>query len=189
MSSICKDYQCSINNELSKKRFFISAIFISLSVIFIGCVGQQHVALPKELKAPEPIAGNSGLYMCPYTSDGVMAEWTDKAINAKIGSTVGSVAGAYAGQKALEQVPFVGGLLGQQVGEKIGREVAIKSCGGMEYIKETSDLSFNNIDQMAVYLYVKHSSHEHYQSALNAAQEIYPELKTRYSQALIEASK
>jgi hypothetical protein len=42
---------------------------------------------------------------------------------------------------------------------------------------------------MAVYLYVKHSSHEHYQDALKASFGIYPEFEQRYYVALANASK
>jgi len=184
MDRVCFNFKSNSTERLIIVFFAVSLIFMCAS-----CAKQPHIAQPQQLNAPDPIADNSGLYMCPYTSDGVMAEWTDKAINAKMGSTIGSMAGAYAGQKALEQVPFVGGFIGQKVGEKIGREIAIKSCGGMEYIKETSDLSFNNVEEMSLYLYVKHSSHEHYQNALNAAQEIYPEFKKGYYQALVSASQ
>ena len=56
---------------------------------------------PRQIIPPDPIIGNSGQYMCPYTQDDVVAPWCDKAINASLGSTIGSVAGAYVGQKAL----------------------------------------------------------------------------------------
>jgi len=127
--------------------------------------------------------------MCPYTQDGVLAEWTDKAINAKVGATIGKHAGAFAGQKALEQVPFVGGMLGQKVGEEAGRAIAIESCGGMQAIKESSDISFNSLEDMSLYIYVKNSGHEHYQSALDSTCEIYPKLKKVYYSTLVRASK
>lgn len=50
---------------------------------------------------PEPIYGNTGQYMCPFTEDGTVAAWVEKGMTASVG--------AYAGQKALEQVPFIGG--------------------------------------------------------------------------------
>ncbi|MDB6114799.1 MAG: hypothetical protein JWQ62_1744, partial [Lacunisphaera sp.] len=64
--------------------------------------------------APKPIEGNTGKYMSPFTSDGVVAEWVDKAVKAKMGSAVGGAIGAYAGQKAMENIPFIGGMLGQK---------------------------------------------------------------------------
>ncbi len=160
---------------------------LALLVVVSGCA--PRLLAPNELAAPEPILDNTGKYMSPYTQDDVMAEWTDKALAAKTGAAVGRLAGQYAGQKAMEQVPLVGGILGEKVGGAIGRKIAIEAAGGMEFIVETSDVSFNDIDDMAVYLYVKHSSHEYYKEALDAAMEIYPPLKKRYGQALIKASR
>ena len=162
-------------------------LIIAFAGFLTGCAAQQ-ISKPDQMVAPKPILGNSGKYMCPYTQDGVMAEWTDKAINAKIGSKVGAMTGTYTGQKAFEKVPFVGGVIGSHVGEAVGRKVAIESAGGMDYIKKKSDLSFNDIGDMSVYLYVKHSNHPHYQNALDAAMEIYPELKKEYYPAIQKAS-
>lgn len=174
---------------MKKKKFiYLPMIFISLGIIFLGgCATTMKMTPPNELVCPQPIQGNTGKYMCPYTQDGVLAEWTDKAINAKIGGAVGQYAGTFAGQKALEQVPFVGGFLGGKVGEQAGKAIAIKMAGGMDYIKKTSDLSFNSIDDMAVYIYVAHSNHEHYKEALSATYEIYPELKQKYYVAISKA--
>jgi hypothetical protein len=147
------------------------------------------IAAPHELKAPDPILDNSGKYMCPYTQDGVLAEWTDNAINAKLGATIGKTAGTFAGQQALKQVPFVGGMLGAKFGEEAGRAIAIESSGGMEFIKSSSDVSFNTCDDMSVYLYATYATNEHYKNALDATFEIYPDFKKKYHPALVKATK
>lgn len=146
-------------------------------------------AAPMDSGVPAPgsvapqgvIYGNSGKYLCPFTEDGVTAKWVDKAVNAKAGGAVGGALGTYAGQKALEQVPFVGGWLGSAVGKKAGREVAILASGGWGYIKETSDLSFESLDQMAAYLLTTNSQHPQYAQILNATYEIYPEFREAYA--------
>lgn len=136
------------------------------------------------LVAPQPIEGNSGKYMSPYTSDEVVAEWVDKAINAKVGASVGSVAGRYAGEKAMENVPFVGGFLGKSLGESMGRKIALESVGGEAFIKASSDLSFNSVNDLALYMFIEHSQRENYAAVLSATKEIYPELKTAYEPAV-----
>lgn len=123
------------------------------------------------------IQDNSGEYMCPWTSDGVLADWVDKAINASTGASVGSAAGAYAGRKALENVPFLGSFLGSKVGEATGRKVALEAAGGHDYIRETSDLSFNSLETMARYIHAKYAGTSHFQEAVKAANEIYPGLQ------------
>tara|TARA_B100000676_G_C18090709_1_gene859443 strand:+ start:141 stop:1601 length:1461 start_codon:yes stop_codon:yes gene_type:complete len=122
------------------------------------------------------IPDNSGEYMNPWTSDGVLAEWVDKAINAKMGSAIGSAAGAYAAQKALDNVPFIGGFLGSKVGKKVGHSAAISASGGMDYIRETSDQSFRSLSDMARYLKAVHATNSNFQDAIKAADAIYPGL-------------
>jgi hypothetical protein len=142
---------------------------------------------PNEVRVPTPILGNSGEYMSPYTQDGVLALWVDKAVNAKLGATIGATVGAVAGQQALGYVPLVGGFLGQMAGEQIGRSIAIEASGGEEYIKSTSDISFATLDDLSVYIYAKNSTHPNYADALSATMEIYPGMKTGYGGALQKA--
>lgn len=122
------------------------------------------------------IEGNTGLFLSPITSDGVAAAWVDKSVNASLGSSIGSAAGAYAGQRALSAVPFVGGFLGSKVGASTGRQVAINAAGGEAYMRETSDISFNNINDMARWLVHNHATHPKFAEIMKAATTIYPEL-------------
>ena len=164
-----------------------------IAVVFIGMLGAcatgPQIAQPNQLTAPTPIAGNSGEFMSPYTTDDVAAEWVDKAVNAKMGSAVGSAAGAYIGSKAMEQIPFVGGFIGAEVGKRVGQEIAIKASGGEEYIKSTSDLSFNDLSELSVFMYAKYGLTENYQSVLDATFAIYPDMKKIYYNALVQASR
>jgi hypothetical protein len=172
---------------LGKAKTFIG---MGTLLIFLGLAGcAPHLARPDQLTAPQPILGNTGKFMCPYTSDEVLAEWVDNAMKARAAGKIGGAVGAYAGAKALEQVPLVGGIFGKMVGNKIGKEIAIKCAGGRGFICDSSDLSFNSQDDLAVYLYVKYSDNEHYQDALKATFGIYPDFEERYSVALYRASK
>jgi hypothetical protein len=134
------------------------------------------------------IANNSGTYLSPYTSDGVTAEWVNKAINAKMGSSVGSAvgaaAGAYAGRKALESVPggsllgsLFGGMAGSKAGKNVGRDAAIEASGGWDYIRQTSDLSFRSVDDMARWMTTVHGQKSNFQEVINATLQVYPELQ------------
>jgi hypothetical protein len=164
----------------------LTALFTAL--IVSACVTAPPQ--PSEIIPPEPIQGNSGKFMCPYTTDGVVAEWVDKAINARAAAGIGSAAGSYIGSKALSQVPFIGGFLGDKAGAEIGRKMAIQASGGEEYIKKTSDLSFNSIDDLAVWLYAVHSTDkEHYDDVFKATCGIYPDLETRYMDAIQNAKR
>ena len=131
----------------------------------------------KTADIPEPIYGNTGKYMSPFTEDGTIAPWVEKSMAAAAGAGLGGAVGAYAGQKALEQVPFFGGLLGSMAGKAAGREIALNAAGGWDFIRANSDLSFNSLDDMARYLQAHHASHPQYAEVLKATYEIYPELQ------------
>jgi len=175
------------------KKRLVHGLFAGVFAVVLvsGCATAPapRIAPASSLVAPIPIAGNNGKYMSPYTVDGVLADWVDKAVNAKMGSAIGGAVGAQLGQKALENVPFIGGFLGEKVGNAAGQAIAIEASGGAEFIRGSSDLSFNQLDQLALFLYVKYSTNKHYKGALDATMAIYPELKTVYPQALLMASK
>jgi len=122
------------------------------------------------------IFDNTGEFLCPWTTDDVLAEWVDKSINASIGSSVGATVGAYAGQRLLGSIPFVGGWLGSKVGNETGRMIAIEASGGEAYIRETSDISFRTLEDMARYIQANYITSSHYQDGINAANQIYPDL-------------
>lgn len=127
------------------------------------------------------IANSSGLFLSPITSDGVAAEWVEKSISVGLGSSLGGAAGAYAGQKALENVPFVGGFLGQRAGAALGRKVALEGIGGEAYMRETTDISFNSVQEMATWLKRNHATHPRMGEILKATAKIYPELPVAYA--------
>jgi hypothetical protein len=161
---------------------------VAAAVLITACASGPQLAPPAALKAPEPIVGNTGKFMSPFTEDGTVAPWVEKGRNASAGANVGGFIGAQAGAKLTENIPFVGGLLGQKIGESAGRSIALKMVGGEEYIKSTSDLSFDTVNDMAVYMYVKNSSHKDYAAVLDLTQKIYPELRQAYMPAIYAAS-
>ena len=165
----------------------ISAILFAL-MLTACATGGPRIAAPNLIKAPQPIVGNTGKYMSPYTEDGTVAAWVEKGRNAGMGASLGGFVGAQAGQKVAENIPFVGGLLGQKLGETAGRAIALKMVGGEEFIRANSDLSFNSVNELAVYMYAKNSTHKDFAEALKLTQDIYPELKTAYYPAIISAS-
>lgn len=136
-----------------------------------------------------PIEGNSGEFMSPYTSYGTVSEWVKKAQNAGAAQGLGSAAGQYLGGKALEQVPFVGGWFGRKAGGALAKEAAIAASGGWDFIKDSSDLSFDSAGDLAVYIYSNHGMHPDYAAATKATFGIYPEVETRYYSAILGAPR
>lgn len=166
---------------------FILAAVLSILLLQLGACA-PHVARPEQLTAPKPIEDSSGEYLCSITKDKTLAEWSDKMANVGLASSIGATAGAIAGQQALKQIPFVGGMLGDWAGKAIGRKIAIESAGGMDFIKKTSDLSFNTPQDLSLYLYVQYFKGDHYAEAVKAAMALYPELKTEYVRSIVAAS-
>jgi hypothetical protein len=174
-------------SSIGKAPFFAA---LTMASLLLGACESVPPPAPSAILAPVPIQGNTGKYMSPYTSDGVVAEWVDKGVNARIGAGVGSAAGSYVGSQVMGQIPFVGGMLGQAVGDEAGRQVAISMSGGEEYIRKTSDLSFNSIDELAVWLYAVHSTDkEHFDQVFKETCSIYPELTDRYMPAIQSARR
>jgi hypothetical protein len=123
------------------------------------------------------IQGNGGKYMSPFTTDGTTAGWITKSMQVKGTAQIGSMAGAYAGQKVMGSVPFVGGYLGKKAGQKIGREVALSSIGGEEFLKSSSDQSFDSPQEMVDFIKANYSDREDLQKILQAVYAIYPDVQ------------
>jgi hypothetical protein len=181
-----------IYNNNKQGKHLKSLIAVTLAVVLTGCASaayQPKFAAPSTIQAPQPIIGNSGKFMSPFTEDGTVAAWVEKGKSASAGSSVGGFVGAQAGQHLAKQIPFIGGMLGQSLGESAGRQIALNMVGGEEFIRANSDMSFNTVQELAVYMYAKNSSHKDYVEALKLTQEIYPELKTAYYPAIAAASR
>jgi hypothetical protein len=164
----------------------LSSLFVPL-VLLVSACATEPPPRPDQVAVPVPILNNSGTYMSPYTQDGVLAPWVDKAIKVKMASQGGAMVGSYVAQQALSQIPFVGGFLGDKAGGAAGRAIALQAIGGDEYLKSTSDISFNNMDDLAVYMFAKNSTHPAYSDALSSTMEIYPDLKEGYARAIDKA--
>jgi hypothetical protein len=144
------------------------------------------------LVAPEPRRDNAGKYLSPYKADGSLAEWADKAIQAAAGSAVGRAVGDKLGDKAAEtlagKIPggaLVGGFLKKKVKDKAGEAGAKLAVGGADFMRSTSDISFDTPDALAVYLQVKHANIDaKFAQALAATFGIYPELRENYEPAV-----
>lgn len=161
---------------------------VAVGALMLCAFGSNNVAAPSALTAPTPIEGSTGQYASPYTSDGVTAGWVTKSMQVKAGGQIGTVAGNYLGQKAAEKIPFVGGFMGKKVGAMAGRSIALQSIGGEAFIRSSTDLSFNSLPDMALYMYVNYSANPDYQKVLEATYAIYPEFQTAYLPALQAAS-
>jgi len=150
---------------------------------------EVKIAQPDQLTVPVALTNGSGKYFLPYTADGVVTDWIDKGIELEMGANVGTLIGVGLANEVLSEIPVFGALIGKSIGDRIGKEAAISAIGGMEFIRKTSDYSFQEIDKFAVFLYAKHATHRDYKRVFEVTVMVYPELKTAYYSAIVEASK
>ncbi|MBR7619182.1 hypothetical protein JKL49_07245 [Phenylobacterium sp. 20VBR1] len=137
-------------------------------------------AMAKPRQAFDVIEGTSGLYMSPFTSDGVTAAWITKSMQVKAAGQIGSMAGNYLGQKAMEQVPFVGGFLGKKAGQAVGRQVALSAIGGDAFLRSSTDLSFNSAEALVGWTLANYGSRDDIAQVMQAVIAIYPDVQTPY---------
>lgn len=140
------------------------------------------LAMSSATWAGEPIQGNTGKYMSPFTTDGTTSGWITKSMQVKATGQVGALAGQYAAQKALENIPFAG-MFGKQIGEQAGRAVALQSIGGEAFLKETSDLSFATAQDLADYVKANHADHPEIGKIMAATYAIYPDVQQAWLMA------
>lgn len=154
----------------------------------INKVVEKYREMTIELEAPPALVGGKGKFMVPFTDDGGLTEWAEKALEAQAGAAVGEKAGSAVGNALASKVPF-GGLMGSSAkkkGKKMGTAIAL---GGMPFIQETTDRSLNNVDDYIVYLHVLYGSNPDYQRGIASAMALHPEMEGRTDYAIKNAYK
>ena len=184
-----KDFKMIHNFSL---RSFIPVL---LALLVVACGSTQEatqqyiVPIPDELAEPNFIEGNHGKFLSPFTSDLVVADWVDKAIDANLGENLGGLIGTHMGRQVLAEVPFIGSTIGKEVGQVIGYEMALDAIGGEDFLRESSDISFDNLQDMAIYLFKFNSTHPSYIPAVKATMALYPALKEVYNESILNAPR
>jgi len=143
-------------------------------------VAREAAYAKLQAEAPKPIEGNTGKFMSPFTTDGVTAEWVTKSMQVQASGQIGQAAGTLAAGQLLKNVPFAGMFAGDAT-KKIARALALKNIGGEDFLKSSSDLSFESLDDMAAYMYAYHSGHADYARIVKATVAIYPDFETAYA--------
>ncbi|MBT5901215.1 MAG: hypothetical protein HOH58_03805, partial [Opitutaceae bacterium] len=162
-------------------------------------VKSMEVAKPGAVLAiPEPRSDTDGQYISPYLADGSLAPWARKGMGAAAG-VAGTVGGKMLADKASDKagaalaskVPggaALGSLFGRKASKKLTDTATVKAVGGWDYIKSTSDISFDSVMDLAVYMHAKHAAVDpEYGMALAATMGIHPRLVGAYEPALKRA--
>ncbi len=134
--------------------------------------------------APQPVANKGGKFFAPYDANGQLTAWANKALAANVGAAVGAKAGEKAGQMAASRIPLAGGLLAMGAKKK-GKELgALAAVGGADFVKESSSVSFNSVQDLALYMHLNHAAGADYVKAFAATMAIYPELEKTYENTI-----
>lgn len=139
-----------------------------------------------ELDVAEPIPNSSGEFVFPFTRDGELTAWAEKAISAQVGSQVAGVAADRATNAIASRVPL-GGLAARAARGRVQEAGAVVTLGGWVFIRESSDISFSNLDDYSVYMHVLHNGTAGYEQALAAAMALYPALEQGHQRAVDNA--
>ncbi|WP_395652289.1 hypothetical protein [Brevundimonas sp.] len=171
-------------------KYLIRSSAVALALVLSSCATMPMApAMPvaSTMISPTPIEGTSGLYMSPFTSDGVTAGWITESMKVSVSGQAGAFIGQQAGQQLMSNIPLFGGMLGEAAGKQMGRQIALRAIGGEEFLKSSSDLSFNSLNDMAVFMYANYSTHPEYDKIVQATYAIYPDLQPVYLSAIQRA--
>ena len=136
-----------------------------------------------EISPPEPLDGARGEYLSAYRLDGSLTEWAQKMLEAKPdGFSFGDC------KKKSQKLTISGfSLGGGGKGSSCITKVAVKSAGGKRAVAKTTELSFERLDNLAIYLHAMHRNDETYEQALALTLTLYPELEDRYHRTILKA--
>ena len=153
----------------------------------VAATTADATSAPAEPVAPAPLTDKSGKFCLPYDENGNLVEWAHKAIAANVGAAVGAKAGEKAGTMAASKIPLAGGLLAMGAKKK-GKELgALAAVGGADFVRKSSSLSFNSLEEMAQYMHLHFAANTDYIKGLAAAIAIYPDLYKTYEASVKKA--
>lgn len=168
---------------------------ITKAQIYLGQV-QQTVSKLQQLRAatagvsaaapavPTPVAANAGKFYAPYKADGTLTDWAQKALGAQVGAAIGAKAGEKVGSMAASKIPLAGGFLAMGAKKK-GKELgALAAVGGTDFMKQSSDVSFNSLAELSTYMHLKFAGNADYVKAFAATLAVYPDLEKTYENAV-----
>jgi hypothetical protein len=124
---------------------------------------------------PEPRPGSSGEFMSPFTTEGKLAPWMQRALIAGSSSTGRTLAESGVTYLAGTQVAGV-------VDYAIEQHATIRAAGGRAGIKADSDVSFDSLIDLALHLHLLYSNHRDYDEILAILYLVYPKIESSFAQ-------
>jgi hypothetical protein len=141
---------------------------------------------PETLVSPTPLAHNRGKYPCPYVASGALAPWADRAVHSDRRS---AHAGAAAAGTAIGMIPIAADLFAEKVEQDMVKSAALKAAGGSKFMRDTSDQSFDKLDDLAAWHYINYSKAREFKKLQKFLVELYPYLAENYGMAVRRAKR
>ena len=166
----------------------LSAFGLVASIILLGSSFVAGCALPPPdtLVSPTPLNHNRGKYPCPYVASGALAPWADRAVRSDRGS---AHAGAMAAGMGVGAIPIAGDLFAEKVEQDMVKSAAVKAAGGSKFMRDTSDQSFDKLDDLAAWHYINYSTEPEFKALQKFLVELYPYLADNYGNAVRHAPR
>lgn len=128
-----------------------SGIGVLLALFLGGCVApaaRGTADAPQTSFVVKPIRSGDGAYVSPIKADGTLAPWVTEGAG-RIDEFQEYVDGKNARAFLL---PLVPNMFIEMYGDKKAMERIVNAFGGWDYIRKTSDVSFNTISDLVNYI-------------------------------------
>jgi hypothetical protein len=148
--------------------------------------GELHgdLPLPSQLNVPVPKGLGEGAVVSPFTRSGELAGWAQAALD---GADPASFLGSVRAQNASWWSTGVEVLTGERETIEVNA-TTLEDAGGWANVRATSDVTFDRVEDLAVYLYAVHGKDARFLRALKVTQDLNPELAPAYRDAIRDAA-
>lgn len=174
-----------------------AGIFLLLAVAASSCSAieqalvtpmsaELHADLPEpsQLRVPVPRGPGQGSFVSPFTRSGELTAWAQSALDA---ADPASFLGSVRAEDASWWSTGVELLTGEREAVDVNA-TTLENAGGWQNVAATSDVTFDNVDDLAVYLYATHGRDARFLRALKVTQDLTPGLAPAYREAIRAAA-
>lgn len=109
-------------------------------------------------------------------------------VKSQIKTGVSDAASEYVSTNVLKNVPGMDSAVGGVIISSVIENISFETVPDLEHVRKTSDISFNSLSDLAVYLYAYYGNNPNYYAVLSATSVVYPELEKLNESALFTAS-
>lgn len=148
-----------------------------LPVILVVASCATHQAQPDPPPSPPPV-----VFYSPFLKSGTLTEWAETAIKRGIGIQIHPGVAPYPDGRVIQ--PDKKYTRKEQEEDQRVADRSANLVGGWAHIAETSDQTFERLEELALSMFVNNSDNVKYAEAVAATMMMYPELRATYYQTV-----